>query len=1606
MTTRATRLRRLELWSGLQCAGGQRLSIWTQVLAASVVLTLGLDSQLTAQVALDEAASIALDRWQVVRVWESDTLWDEWVITDVVRDDTSSVLTFNAGPVTLLFGRSGLVEERTPDGRVRYELDRVGLQPVTLLDTVVLAALAQQGLTWVVRGDVVPTQVRDLSLAWTTPLQALTTLAEVCGAEVQCRRIGTSGYAIDLLERIGADAPDLDVRAARNLLEFSQNEALSEHATVITGRGATVDGESATIAEAVWRVAAIDGAMVTLADVLDGPGPIGWDDQLTGLQLETPEGDTFPIVASSFGDQVITCDAAPTVSVGDVVRLVAADGADLTALPCPPAVRDYGRVMGVLERQDLPGHRNLLPNSVLRDWSGPGTSPPTGWATVGSVTLSRITTGAQVTRGEAALQVITSGSGTGIATPVVTVGATTARPFLSGYVTLWVMGGQVRVELVATTAGGERIYPLGGNLATNSETGVQIPLGLSGINCVEDGITAARLRVVQHSTAPATVVIESAQLTRSVAQLPFVEGSGGSQLWQAVNTALVTAAVPRLRTTVRVLDVARLMPETFAADATITLGATARVVLPRRNIDGTARITRVERDLLAAGTTAFDLSDKPQDLTGSLARATWRARPIPRPPIVVLAGDVTASTAFDAAGALTILVTGPVGSDSLRAAVSTSAMPSAATVDAATGSLRADGTDVAVLTASGPFAEGTIVYVAFRAYKGGIGSRLGAITDSRDAADAAQGPSLSVREEPAAEYVRVRFAAIGTVTYRVNDVLTTVPSSPFDIARPAALTTPGTFVLFSTRNGLTASHPITVNPIGVDTVTPSHELVPESDAQLRDSVAFRYSGADPSGRGLTVTRTMTLTGCSAVGFSGPGPHTLSQGQRVEIIKPLAANAGTARFRTSLAGGGSVEMGRSIPPRDLTGAGVEVLSNPEFRADLPRRAVAYGTLNTLFYGPREGQNSSGQELVIVKDAGTSGAPGSGGFSLALPHTTAAGFVADAFRTAGLYLVTLRALIPVGYWLNFATNAIGTGASAAWVSSNAGTGSYADYVLRLQIGATGSFEDTGYFWITSSSDSAPVTWRCCRINWRDLSASERQPVGSLVARVIDSDATTATVEAVMSPATADTRVWLVGAMDAPSGGAAVDAQVANGSTWVFARRGFRLGAVGARFRGRTPGFEVADAAVEIPEQGRDTISLAMEVEKVGGSATTDVLRIKPTDPIPQGAGTLTLSILLGGAPGASPAGPFAMTSGSPADVTVTRPAQNALDSVVGFTLAGAGRVSAFREITVAAQRTRIPGRIEVLTPVQSGADYTLRWRAALADGGGFGTVSELSARAVRTPGTGGAPSTFALTITYDAINNWFSTTLTRAAGDGYSIVLGILPQGVTALTEVSVSIPSWGVLVPGQIEQLTPTQSPATNHVLRFRAFTGLGVQLTSAADVTAVLVETPDGGTPSASARSVFYDDTNDWHFTDDITRAEGVEYRYDLTIPARGDTARTLVSVPVPRFAAAPGAPGPRFTSVSIEFTGSFSDQVTLSWTEADMPSGVTYEAIASVRSVLRFFEGITNGYALGIGQATDSSSYPVLTRVTGTLYALLDGQRIAERGIPETLVYVPVSET
>ena len=123
------------------------------------------------------------------------------------------------------------------------------------------------------------------------------------------------------------------------------------------------------------------------------------------------------------------------------------------------------------------------------------------------------------------------------------------------------------------------------------------------------------------------------------------------------------------------------------------------------------------------------------------------------------------------------------------------------------------------------------------------------------------------------------------------------------------------------------------------------------------------------------------------------------------------------------------------------------------------------------------NSGGGTVTVVRTSGISGNPNSSGYCLKVDNTGTAspglgGFYFATQTRAGAILVTrIIANIPIGYTINWASNAYGSGGSLKWLTSQKGTGTWTEYVCVLTCGATGTFSSTNFFYLTGSGT---VTW----------------------------------------------------------------------------------------------------------------------------------------------------------------------------------------------------------------------------------------------------------------------------------------------------------------------------------------------------------------------------------------------------------------------------------------------------------------------------------------------------------------------------------------------------
>ena len=95
------------------------------------------------------------------------------------------------------------------------------------------------------------------------------------------------------------------------------------------------------------------------------------------------------------------------------------------------------------------------------------------------------------------------------------------------------------------------------------------------------------------------------------------------------------------------------------------------------------------------------------------------------------------------------------------------------------------------------------------------------------------------------------------------------------------------------------------------------------------------------------------------------------------------------------------------------------------------------------------------MKLIYTYGTSIIPGLGGFCFATQTRANA-----AFETH------ILAKIPVGYTIEFATNAYGNNSYYKWLTSNEGTGKWEKYICRVQCGTSGEFSTTNFFYLSGT------------------------------------------------------------------------------------------------------------------------------------------------------------------------------------------------------------------------------------------------------------------------------------------------------------------------------------------------------------------------------------------------------------------------------------------------------------------------------------------------------------------------------------------------------------
>lgn len=107
------------------------------------------------------------------------------------------------------------------------------------------------------------------------------------------------------------------------------------------------------------------------------------------------------------------------------------------------------------------------------------------------------------------------------------------------------------------------------------------------------------------------------------------------------------------------------------------------------------------------------------------------------------------------------------------------------------------------------------------------------------------------------------------------------------------------------------------------------------------------------------------------------------------------------------------------------------------------------------------NQSGYKLKITTTGPA--VPGLGGF-----------YFGTETRANAVFITRFIAWVPVGYKIEWASNATGNGGVSKWLTNNVGTGDWEEYAFYVKSGSSGTFSSTNYFYLAGGDGSLPVTW----------------------------------------------------------------------------------------------------------------------------------------------------------------------------------------------------------------------------------------------------------------------------------------------------------------------------------------------------------------------------------------------------------------------------------------------------------------------------------------------------------------------------------------------------
>lgn len=735
----------LEIQTDVRCASGARRAFFpaTALAACAAVFSPTEPESLTATLQRTDARTVEVIAGRVVRTCFSDTAYDrEWDIVQVEDSDVTDELVLTAQPIALRLARKLYETTDGATGAPVFDFTSVGITASEAIDAYVLPTLTARGMSWVSRGTVDATARFDLAGQWASALELVRLIAEPgrANAEWQLRRVGDSGYAIDLVDQIGSADGTLRIRTGSNLLAHRRSRNVLEAATRVLPRGADTAVER-TMAAHLWEVAAkgTDGVgnYIEIEDILGGADAISYDEQLDDLyvaSLDTHAPTPQQVTATDATLQRVYMASTAEFTVGAWCRFsvgATTSGTRLTSLTSPvaaalPSADGLGDLAEFLDVPEVRGDCNLVPNPWMRTWTTAGNAPD-GWTeavgTPANLTHTRETT--TVRAGSPyALRLQTTGSTTlYVETPSIPVWAISGRrhfPALWFYVDAVPAAVTSAIVFDLYTAAGVKIAEIGRwvrGATPVEDTWFRVEGAVQDLSAVTGKVRIRATVTTTTGGAAASgwnVIFAHALLAESEIAVSDIEYSGGTLLWQAANRRLLEASAAVRGQELTVADLEADDPDVFAS-LRIAAGQDCQLVDTVLGEVATLRVLEYRPNYLAPLSSTVRVGLPPRTVTA--ASANTDPEPAPAETPSTPAGMLAIEGSFDEDGQLYVRVIGDAATAAIYCVVSTSGEPTEATLMQATPTLARQGE----FTFAGPYDLGQTVYVAARGSSGANG---------------------------------------------------------------------------------------------------------------------------------------------------------------------------------------------------------------------------------------------------------------------------------------------------------------------------------------------------------------------------------------------------------------------------------------------------------------------------------------------------------------------------------------------------------------------------------------------------------------------------------------------------------------------------------------------------------------------------------------------------------------------------------------------------------------------------------------------------------------------------------------------------------------------